>query len=134
MEIRPIRTEVDYDAALADIEQYFINEPDRGTPEADRFDILTALISAYEREHWAIEAPDAVGAIKEVMALKNYTQTDLAKVLGSPSRASEILNRKRRLTMEQARTLYREWHIPAESLLGVGTPANDSPEHEEIQA
>jgi HTH-type transcriptional regulator/antitoxin HigA len=62
MGIRPIRTEADYDAALADIEQYFDNEPARGTPEADRFEILLALISAYEQQHWAIEAPDAVRA------------------------------------------------------------------------
>jgi HTH-type transcriptional regulator / antitoxin HigA len=129
MEIRPIRTEADYDKALAEIEQYFLDEPDRGTPEADRFDLLAALIGAYEREHWAIEAPDAVGAIKEVMHIKNYSQTDLARLLGSASRASEILNGKRSITMEQARLLYREWHIPAESLIGMSEaaePANDS--------
>jgi HTH-type transcriptional regulator/antitoxin HigA len=117
MEIRPIRNEADYDAALADIEQYFVEEPVRGTPEADRFDVLAALIGAYEQEHWAIEAPDAVGAIREVMALHHYTQSDLAKLLGSRSRASEILNRRRGLTMEQARILHRQWRIPAESLI-----------------
>jgi HTH-type transcriptional regulator / antitoxin HigA len=117
MDIRPIRTEADYGAALTEIEQYFENEPERGTPEADRFDVLAALIGAYEREHWAIEAPDAVGAIKEVMALKNLTQADLAELLGSRSRASEILNRRRGLTMEQARLLHTEWQVPAESLL-----------------
>jgi HTH-type transcriptional regulator / antitoxin HigA len=117
MEIRPIRNEADYDAALADIEQYFINEPERGTPEADRFDVLSALIGAYEREHWFIDAPDAVSAIKEMMALKNLTQSDLAELLGSRSRASEILNRRRRLTMEQARLLHEKWQVPAESLL-----------------
>jgi HTH-type transcriptional regulator/antitoxin HigA len=121
MEIRPIRTEADYEAALADIEQYFDNEPERGTPEADRFDVLAALIGAYEREHWAIEAPDTVGAIKEVMALRNLTQADLAELLGSRSRASEILNRRRRLTMEQARLLHAKWQVPAESLL-IGSP------------
>lgn len=117
MEIRPIRTEADYDVALADIEQYFISEPEPGTPEADRFDVLAALIGAYERDHWAIEASDAVSAIKEVMALKNYTQSDLAELLGSRSRASEILNGKRGLTMEQARLLHTKWDVPAESLL-----------------
>lgn len=117
MDIRPIRTESDYDAALADIERYFINEPEPGTPDADRFDVLAALIGAYEREHWAIEAPDAVSAIKEVMVLKNYTQSDLAKLLGSAPRASEILNGKRGLTMEQARLLHTRWDVPAESLL-----------------
>jgi len=134
MEIRPIRTEEDYDAALLDIEQYFITEPERGTPEADRFDVLAALIGAYEREHWPIKAPDAVGAIKEVMLIKSYTQTDLAKLLGSAPRASEILNRKRGLTMAQARTLFEEWHIPAESLIAMPEPANDSYEREERRA
>lgn len=117
MEIRPIRTEADYDAALREIAEYFENEPAPGTPEADRFDVLAALIGAYEDRHWPIEAPDAVSAIREVMALKGYGQSDLAALLGSRSRASEILNRKRGLTLEQARLLHREWHIPSDSLL-----------------
>jgi HTH-type transcriptional regulator/antitoxin HigA len=117
MEIRPIHSEAEYDAALADIEQYFDNEPARGTPEAERFEIMLALIGAYEREHWAIEAPDAVGAIKEIMALRRLTQSDLAHLLGSRSRASELLNRRRGLTMEQARLLHAKWQVPAESLL-----------------
>ena len=125
MDIRPLRTEADYDEALAAIEPYFENEPEPDTPEANHFDLLAMLIGAYEREHWRIEAPDAVGAIKEVMNLKGYTQSDLAKVLGSPSRASEILNRKRGLTMEQARTLFTEWHIPAESLIAAPVAANN---------
>jgi HTH-type transcriptional regulator / antitoxin HigA len=70
VEIRPIQTEADYDAAPAEIERSFENEPARGTPEADRFDVLAAPIGAHEREHWMIEAPDALGAIKEVMAQK----------------------------------------------------------------
>jgi HTH-type transcriptional regulator/antitoxin HigA len=117
MEIRPIRTEADYDAALKEIECFFDREPEPGSPEADRFDVLAALIGAYEQKHWAIEPPDAVDAIREVMSLKNYTQSDLAKILGSRSRASEILNRRRGLTMEQARTLHRRWNIPAASLI-----------------
>jgi HTH-type transcriptional regulator/antitoxin HigA len=117
MEVRPIRSEADYDAALKEIEQYFDQEPKPGSPEADRFDILAALIGAYEQEHWPIEPPDAISAIREIMALRHYTQSDLATLLGSRSRASEILNRRRSLTMEQARKLHREWRIPAESLL-----------------
>jgi HTH-type transcriptional regulator / antitoxin HigA len=117
MEIHPIRTEADYDAALQEIEQYFEHEPQPGTPEADRFDILAALIGAYEQKHWSIEPPDAVSAIREIMDMKGYTQSDLARLLGSRSRASEILNRRRGLTMEQARRLHREWRIPAESLI-----------------
>jgi HTH-type transcriptional regulator/antitoxin HigA len=117
MEIRPIHNEADYDAALADINQYFENEPERWTPEGDRFEILLALIGAYEQKHWRIAAPDAIGAIREIMALRHYTQSDLADLLGSRSRASEILNRRRGLTMEQARLLHERWHIPAESLI-----------------
>jgi HTH-type transcriptional regulator/antitoxin HigA len=117
MDIRPIRSEADYDAALKEIERYFDQEPAPGSPEADRFDVLAALIGAYEQKHWPIEAPDAVSAIREVMALRHYTQSDLAILLGSRSRASEILNRRRQLTIEQARKLHREWRIPAESLL-----------------
>ncbi|MBV8779464.1 MAG: XRE family transcriptional regulator [Alphaproteobacteria bacterium] len=117
MEIRPIRTEDDYESALNEIEAYFDHEPEPGTLEADRFDILAALIGAYEQRHWPIGAPDAVGAIKEIMALKHYTQADLATLLGSRSRASEILNRRRGLTMEQARLLHACWQVPAESLL-----------------
>jgi len=116
-DVRPIRSEADYDAALTEVDQYFRTEPKRGTPEGDRFEVLLTLIGAYEREHWPIEAPDAVSMIREVMALRHYTQSDLAAVLGSRSRASEILNRRRPLTLEQARKLHREWNIPAESLL-----------------
>jgi HTH-type transcriptional regulator/antitoxin HigA len=116
-DLRPIRTEADYDAALAAIEPYFENEPVPGTPEADRFDILAALIGAYENEHWRIEAPTPVEAIREVMAIRGYSQKDLATLLGSPSRASELLNGKRPLSMEQAQRLYREWKVPADCLI-----------------
>jgi len=118
MELRPIHTEADYDAALAEIEQYFDNEPQRGSPEGDRFEILLALIGAYEQARWRIDPPDnAVDAIQAVMEFKRYSQSDLAQLLGSRSRASEILNRKRGLTMEQARLLHEHWHVPAESLI-----------------
>ena len=117
-EIRPIRTEAEYEAALREIEQYFENEPEPGTQESDRFDVLAALIGAYEQKHWRIEpVADPVDAIKAVMEFRHFSQSDLATLLGSRSRASEILNRKRGLTLEQARLLHREWHVPAESLL-----------------
>lgn len=118
MDIRPIHNETDYDAALKEVEQYFDKEPERGTWEGDRFEIMLALIGAYEQEHWRIDPPDdAVDAIIAVMEFKRLKQSDLAILLGSRSRASEILNRKRRLTMEQARLLNREWSVPAESLI-----------------
>src|SRR5689334_15103042 len=117
MLIRPIRNEDDYEAALTEIERYFEHEPAPGTPEADRFDVLAALIGVYEREHWPIDPPEPIDAIQCVMEQRGYTQSDLANLLGSRSRASEILNRRRPLTMEMAWRLHREWGLPAESLI-----------------
>jgi HTH-type transcriptional regulator/antitoxin HigA len=73
-EFRPIHSEADYDAAQAEVEAYFLDEPKRGTLDGDRFEILLALIGAYEREHWRIETSTAVDAIREVMAETGYTQ------------------------------------------------------------
>lgn len=116
-DIRAIRTEDDYDWALAEIEQYFDNEPAPGTAESDRFDILSTLIEAYEATHWVIEPADPVDAIKYTMELAGFTQAELAKLLGSRSRASEILKRKRPLTLSMVNKLHEEWHIPAEALI-----------------
>jgi HTH-type transcriptional regulator / antitoxin HigA len=115
--IKPLKTEADYDAALAAIEQYFDSEPQPGTPEADCFDLLALVIGDYEARHWAIEAPDAPDALSERMAAHGLTQQDLAQVLGSKSRASEVMNRRRHLTLEQAWKLHREWGIPADALI-----------------
>jgi len=117
MDIRPIRTEADYDWALIEVEAYFDRGPALGSDEAARFDVLSALIEAYEAKHWTIEAPDPVSAIKAMMVELHKGQSDLAALLGSRSRASEVLNRKRPLTMEMAWRLNQEWHIPAEVLL-----------------
>ncbi|MDR3435435.1 helix-turn-helix domain-containing protein [Telmatospirillum sp.] len=117
MDIRPLRSEADYDAALKEIGRYFESEPPPGSPEADRFDMLALVLADYEAKHWAIDPPDPIEAIKFRMKLKGYSQKDLADLLGSRSRASEILSRKRPLTMEMAWKLNREWGIPAESLI-----------------
>jgi HTH-type transcriptional regulator/antitoxin HigA len=117
MDVRPLNTDEDYRWALQEIEQYFDHEPPRGSPEAARFDVLATLIEAYEAKEWPIEAPDAVAAIRLVMQERSLKQSDLANLIGSKSRASEIMNGKRPLTMEQAWTLYKHWHIPAEALL-----------------
>lgn len=117
MDIRPLRTEADYDWALKEIAQYFEREPKRGSQQADRFDVLAALIEAYEAKHWPISPPDPVDAIRFRMEQAGLKQGDLGRLLGSKSRASEIMNRKRPLTLEQAYRLHREWHIPAEALL-----------------
>ncbi len=117
MDIRPLRNERDYNWALNEIAQYFERQPRRGTPEADRFDVLAALIESYEARHWRIAPPDPVDAIRFRMEQAGYKQADFGRLIGSKSRASEIMNRKRPLTMEQAYKLHREWQIPAEALL-----------------
>lgn len=117
MDIKPIRTEADYDWAMAEVSQYFEREPAKDSPEADRFDVLSALIEAYEARNWPIEAPDPVDAIKYRMEIGDFRTQDLADVLGSRSRASEILNRRRALTLDMARRLHEAWGIPAEVLI-----------------
>jgi HTH-type transcriptional regulator/antitoxin HigA len=115
--IRPLHSEADYDAALNEIERYFENEPKVGTPEADRFDLLALIIEDYERKHWPIEPPEPIDAIRYGMETGGYTQADLGRLLGSRQRASDILTRKRPLTMRMAWRLHREWGIPAEALI-----------------
>jgi HTH-type transcriptional regulator / antitoxin HigA len=117
MEIRPLRKESDYDWALKEIEQYFRHEPKRGSTGADRFDVLAALIESYEDKHWPVDPPDPIDAIRYRMQLSGFDQSDLGQLIGSRSRASEIMRRKRALTMKQAYKLHREWNIPAEALL-----------------
>ena len=115
--IRPLRNEADYDEALRRIEPFFENEPEPGTPEADTFDLLALVITDYEKRHWPIDPPDPVDAIRYRMETAGYSQADLGRLLGSRQRASDVLNRKRRLTMGMAAKLHREWAIPAEALL-----------------
>jgi len=115
--IRPIHSEAEYDAALAEIEQYFDKPPKPRTAEADRFDLLALVIEDYEKKHWLIEPPNPVDAIRYRMETGGYTQADLGRLLGSRQRASDVLTRKRRLTMQMAWKLHREWGIPAEALI-----------------
>jgi len=117
MDIRAIRTEADYEWALTEIERYFDDQPAPGTPEAARFDVLADLLKVYEDRHHPIDAPDPVEMIKQWMELRQLSQGDFAALIGSKSRASEILNRRRALTMEMVFKLNREWHIPADVLV-----------------
>ena len=116
-DLRPIRNEEDYDWALAEIAFYFDKEPALGTPDSDRFLILADLIAAYEARHYAIPDADPVDMILYAMEIKGRTQKDLATLLGSKSRASEILKRKRPLTIRQIYKLHKEWGVPADSLI-----------------
>ena len=115
--IRPLRSEADYDEALAAIERYFDKPPKPGTPAADRFDLLALVIEDYERKAWPIEPPSPIEAIRYRMETGGYTQADLGRLIGSRQRASDVLARKRRLTMRMAWKLHREWGIPAEALI-----------------
>lgn len=115
MDVRPIRTEADYDAALVTVDRLMGVEPD--TPEADRLEVLVALVEAYENRHWPVNAPDPVSMIEHVMEARDYRQKDLAGLIGSQPRASEVLNRRRPLTLPMIRALCAEWHLPAEALV-----------------
>jgi HTH-type transcriptional regulator/antitoxin HigA len=115
--IRPIKTEADYEWAIAEIARYFENEPEPGSPDGDRFDVLATLIEAYEDEHYPIQAPDPVTAIKAHMEMAGFRQAALAELFGSRSRASEVLSGKRALTLDMIHRLHKEWRIPAEILI-----------------
>ena len=115
--IRPLRSEAEYSAALKDIERYFEKEPEVGSAEADRFDLLALVIEDYEKKHWPIDPPDPVAAIRHRMEAGGFSQSDLGRLLGSRQRASDILSRRRKLTMQMAWKLHREWGIAAEALI-----------------
>jgi HTH-type transcriptional regulator/antitoxin HigA len=115
MEIRPIKTEADYEVALQEIESLMIAEPH--TPEGDRLEVLVTLVEAYEAKHFPLDLPDPVESIKFVMEQRNLTVKDLVPLIGKPNRVYEILNRKRPLTLEMIRRLHRELGIPAEALI-----------------
>jgi HTH-type transcriptional regulator/antitoxin HigA len=115
--IRALKTQADYDWAIAEITRYFEDEPKARTPEGDRFDVLATLIESYEDKHYPIEALDPVEAIRSHMTLFDLPRKALAEIIGSSPRATEILNRKRALTMDMVFKLNKEWHIPAEVLI-----------------
>lgn len=115
MNIRPIKTEQDYNAAITRIEKLWGANKD--TPEGDELDLLVTLVESYELKYFPIAPPDPIDAIKFRMEQMGMTSADMVKYLGSQSRVSEILNRKRKLTLGMIKTLYKELKIPAEILL-----------------
>lgn len=115
--IRPIRTEADYDWALAEIAPYFDDVPAQGTAEADRFDVLADLIAAYETKNHPIEPLSPIDLIATFMEDQGLEQRDLARVVGSASRASEFLNRKRPLTLAAIQKIHEAWRLPADLLI-----------------
>jgi len=117
MEVRPLRSEADYDTVLKAIEAFFETEPQPDSPEADRFDLLALVIADYDRKHWAIEAPDAPDLLRAQIEQKGLRQADLEELLESNTRASEVLNRRRHLTLEHAWKLHTEWRLAADALI-----------------
>jgi HTH-type transcriptional regulator/antitoxin HigA len=115
MTIKPIKTKKNYQQALARLELIF--EAKKNSKEADELEILSILIEKYEDEHFSIGFPDPIEAIKFRMEQLGYNQTDLAKVVGLKSRASEILNKKRKLTIEMVRLIHDSMKIPTEVLI-----------------
>ena len=109
MKLKPIRTEEDYDKAIARLEKIFDSEP--GTKDGDELEILAMLIEDYEDKHYPIGPPDPIEAIKFRMDQMGLRQKDLGEILGHKSRASEILNRKRKLTLSMIRTLNEKLNI-----------------------
>ena len=114
-EIKPIRTDADHAAALAAIEGLWPAAP--GTPEHDRLEVLAMLVDDYESRRWPIEPADPVELISYVMEQRGLTRKDLEAALGSRARVSEILNRRRPLTMKMAWRLHEAFGIPADALI-----------------
>jgi len=115
MEIKPIKTEQDYNHALERLEMIFDAKKD--SSEGDELEVLGILIDQYENEQFPISLPDPVEAIKFRMEQLGYTQNDLANIVGLKSRASEILNRKRKLSLEMIRKIHEVLNIPTDVLI-----------------
>lgn len=115
MDIKPIRNEVDYRAALQEVEQLMLAQPD--TPEGEKLDVMVTLLEAYEAKHFRMDLPDPVEAIKFEMERKGLTVKDLEPMIGKSNRVYEILNYKRSLTLKMIWRLHQGLGIPAESLI-----------------
>ena len=115
MNLKLIKTKKDYQQALDRLELIF--DAKKETKEGDELEILGILIEQYESENFPIDLPDPIEAIKFRMEQLGYTQTDLAKIVGLKSRASEILNKKRKLSLDMIRQLHEKLNIPTDVLI-----------------
>lgn len=115
MELRPIKTESDYQNALTEIEKLFDAKPD--SPELDRLDILTTLVEAYEQQHHPIDAPDPISAILYYLEARGLSDRDLAASMGDTEQVTAILNRQQPLNLDIIRRLNQDFGIPAEVLI-----------------
>lgn len=116
--LRTLQSEEEYQAALKAVRPYFDAEPEAGTPEAAHFDALALLIEQYESRHYPIPRAAPVDVLKSVMAANNYTRADLIEIVGSKSRAADLLNGRREINLDQIRKISRAWAIPAGALVG----------------
>src|SRR5258708_7958117 len=110
-DVKPIRTEANYDAALAEVERLWGAKS--GTPKGDRLEVLATLIDAYENEHYPMDPPDPIEAIRFRMEQQNLTRKDLEGIVGSRTRIAEILNRRRGLSVNMIRRLHEKLGISA---------------------
>ncbi len=115
MYIKPIKSEQDYQDALQRIDTLWGCKKD--TPEGDEFDVLVTLVESYEMKHYPVVPPDPIDAIKFRMEQMDMKRADMVEFFGSQSRVSEVLNRKRSLTLKMIKSLYRDLRIPADILL-----------------
>jgi HTH-type transcriptional regulator/antitoxin HigA len=115
MEIRPIKSEADYNSTLAEVERLFDATSD--TPEGDRLEVLTTLLEAYEKKHYTIPSPDPVEALTYWMESRGITRKDMEPLVGSRARLSEIFNHRRGLTLTMIRNLHNKLGIPVEALI-----------------
>ena len=114
-DLKPIRIEADYEAALAEVERLWGAKS--GTPKGDRLDVLATLIEAYEAKHYPMDPPDPIEAIRFRMEQQGLTRKDLEPMIGNRNRIAEVLNRKRGLSIEMIRQLHDRLGIPAEVLI-----------------
>lgn len=117
MNICPIHTEADYKAVLREVSAYFDNEPEPGTEDGDRFEILLTLVEAYEAKQFPVDLPDPIEAIRFRMDQEGLTAKDLEPAIGKRNHVYEILNGKRHLTLAMVWKLHAMFGIPAESLI-----------------
>jgi len=115
MEIKPIRTEADYEAALKEIEALF--DAKANTPKGDRLEVLSILVEEYENKHYSIPHPDPIEAIKYYMESRGLTRADLEPYIGSNIQVAQVLNKKRPLSIEMIRSLHAGFGMLAETLI-----------------
>ena len=124
MEVKPIRTEADYEATLKEIEKLVEAQP--GTPKGDRLEVLVTLVEAYEAKHYPVPEPgDPAAVLEYYMESRGLSRSDLIPYLGSKERVSEVLNRKRGLSLEMIRRLHAGLGIPADLIMG--KPVRNAP-------